>query len=190
MTAQPTQPFKILHFDDEPETVETIAETLFDTFANRRSGWVSENLPDWRPMVDQEGKFIGQELSFTISPGSSAALEITYKIIVESDPFVGEVEKDPAASLVFLDLCRDTSDGVKPEGLNFVQKVRGKVGAGRFFVLTGYPKAYQEIYNGNFPPDVVNTLLTKPIAPLDVVRRISDLLPKEFRPFRDGADNG
>jgi hypothetical protein len=170
---------RIIHFDDEMNTVSMIPNNLFYTYNAERRHWVVQN-----SVV--RGKFVEQ---FELRPDSAHLVVVKYHLIDDAGNFrkkLKELMESPdlipnAIAIFDLMRARAASNDMEPIGLDLYREAREQVGmaSDRLFILSGFPRLFETKH-----PEVAfphGQLLEKPFAAADLVRRIVGLLPEYIR---------
>jgi hypothetical protein len=174
-----SQTVRIIHFDDEVNTVSSIPNNLFYTYNAERRHWVVHTSVVRRKFVEK----------FELRPDNTQSVLVSYELIDDVDELRAKLNDVKASAdlihstIAIFDLMRARSDSNNPEtiGLEFYQMARDdvKILPNRLFILSGFPRLFE-----NQHPEVVfptGQLLEKPFAAADLVRRIVKLMPECVR---------
>lgn len=170
---------RIIHFDDEMNTVSSIPNNLFYTYTLERGHWVVQN-------SEIRGKFVEQ---FELRPDSAHSVVVKYQLIEDEKTVRGalhDLKQSPDLikdAIAIFDLMRasPTSNDLEAIGLDLYREARDDVGMApdRLFVLSGFPRLFEAQHpEVAFPHD---RLLQKPFSAEVLIRRVLRLLPECVR---------
>lgn len=169
---------QIIHFDDEPNSIFPIANSLFNRYTLLRQDWIIQP-PKYRKWVEE----------FVLSPPGHHPYLIQY-IIEGDDRECRRLISDAnvQTSIVLLDLEWRNVNRTEAAGKKLYSEARVKFASAdqndsskRVFVCTAYPKHLEEISRDADVPIDPEQVIWKPFSPGRFAARLANLMPSLIR---------
>jgi hypothetical protein len=166
----------ILHWDDEPATVYSLPNSLYNFYASRRSSWLLSD-----PVFDE---YIRE---FTLHPPDTNAFFIKYEIYDDSSAYAARLSmlcKDDqrrfhSSIIVILDITAEIQGMVVIPGIQlFHDAAQMGVPDANRFILSGFPS----LLDGQDIPAIC--IHCKPAIPSEFVLKLTAAFPHELRLLR------
>lgn len=168
MSNPPPSLFRIVHFDDEVNTVFMIPNSLFNYFENRRESWID-------PAECFYDKFVR---FFRLQVPGFPPLRIEYVLtsdVEECKACIRDPKHPP--DVLILDLMRERDKlGPEPIGRDLFKLARKqRLPEDRIFILTGFPALFSAHWPDCNIPE--SQIMSKPQSSNEIAARIVRMLP-------------
>jgi hypothetical protein len=158
------------HFDDEPETMDWIPDSLFNYYRRRHPSWTKEEVAS----EEREG-YTGW--SFRLVSDHGVEVKINYRIYPRPADF-HRLFRPEGDDVALLDVMTQMEDGaLATQGLEFYKLACQKLAPDRVYILSGFPGKIREVIP-HLPQD---HLIVKPPDAGEIIR----MLVAKFEPAID-----
>jgi hypothetical protein len=128
----------IHHFDDEPDTVDWIPDSLFNYYRLTHPSWTA--LSNFKSPEDEAA----EQVSWSFSLSSPQPVIVKYHIYRRPKVF-NENFRPESEDIAFLDVITEMDDGtLEPTGLDFYELACKKLSPERVYILSGFPGTIRE----------------------------------------------
>lgn len=162
---------RIIHFDDEVNTVSNIPASLYNYFVSRCERWMREEETVTRRYIE----------SFVVRPPSGDAVRVEYHLMADVDECRERLKTfNVRTDIAIFDLMRQADKGIEPIGRDLYLQMRNlNVEETRIFILTGFPHLFEESFpEFSIPSD---QMFLKPMPSNEVAVRLVQLLPDQMQ---------
>jgi hypothetical protein len=169
---------QLIHFDDEPNSIFPVANSLFNRYTAKRYEW-SVGEPKYNKWVEE----------FCLKPPNELLHRIQYKICSNDIECMRLIEHaDSKTAIVLLDLEYRNGTRTEAAGKNLYIEAKRKMAiaggsdaVSRIFVCTGYPNYLDDINNS--AEDAIDTtqVIWKPFSPGRFAAKLAAIMPMAIR---------